>query len=49
MHDDLPDLERIFLVLYQYGADPDAVDPHLGCVVSDYYHGYPVARFLVRK
>lgn len=41
------DYDRIFAKLYEFGADPDVVDPHLGHVVSEFYRDHPVGPFLV--
>ena len=43
------DYQRIFSILYEYGADPAQVDPNLGYAVAEFYQNYPVARFLVSK
>lgn len=43
------DLHRVFEKLYEYGADPDAVDPGHGRVVSDWFWEKPAAPFLVKQ
>jgi hypothetical protein len=40
------DLKRIFSLLYEYGANPSAVDAGLECALDSFYAAEPVGRFL---
>lgn len=42
------DLTRLFGVLIEHGADPDAIEPQLGQSLADYYSDEPVGQFLRR-